>query len=163
MEGCAQRCSQGDASESVSEMKRRKLCHDCGCKEGELHECGCDMERCPFCGHQLITCECCYTALGYAIDRNKPLSGLPKKVYEEGLDAQEAAKWNRILQDKGRVPYIVFPNLCCRCGKLWPEMFRVPDEQWQRYVPIVERHRMLCRECYDDIKCLVDDAEARRQ
>lgn len=139
-------------------MDKHIICHDCGGKEGELHERGCDMERCPFCGGQLITCECSYTVLGYDFDRTKPLSGLPKKVYEEGLDDEKAAEWERILRDKGRVPYLVFPNLCCRCGKLWPEMFHVSDEEWERYVPIAQRRRMLCRECYDEIKCLVAEA-----
>lgn len=36
---------------------RKRICHDCGVKYGELHKSGCDMERCPECGEQLITCE----------------------------------------------------------------------------------------------------------
>lgn len=36
------------------------ICHDCGCKEGELHNFfpNCDMERCPICNGQLLSCNC---------------------------------------------------------------------------------------------------------
>jgi len=27
---------------------------------------------------------------------------------------------------KERVPFILYPNLCAKCGTLWPEMFMVP-------------------------------------
>jgi hypothetical protein len=30
---------------------------------------------------------------------------------------------------KERVPFILYPNLCAKCGTLWPEMFMVPDER----------------------------------
>jgi hypothetical protein len=39
-----------------------------------------------------------------------------------------------ILDDKGRIPFIMYPNLCAKCGTLWPEMFSVPDEEWERYI-----------------------------
>jgi len=136
-------------------MAKKVICHDCGCGEGELHERGCDMERCPFCGHQLISCGCRYKLLGYKYDWNKPLCGLSERIYNEGLDDDQEAKWGRILSEKGRVPYLVFPNMCARCGKLWPEMFHVPDEEWEQYVPLAEQHQMLCQECYDEIKELI--------
>jgi len=54
--------------------------------------------------------------------------------------------------------HIVYPNLYARCGALWPEMFRVPDEEWARYVQPDKRDEMLCRACYDAIKRMIDEA-----
>ena len=138
-------------------MSEEKTCHDCGCKEGELHDLGCDMERCPFCGGQLITCGCRYEAVGYDYDRSKPMSGLPRQVYEKGLNDDENRKFVAFLSSKGRVPYIVWPNMCRRCGALWPDMFSVPDEEWRKYVQISRRACLLCRPCYDTIKQLIDE------
>jgi hypothetical protein len=56
-----------------------------------------------------------------------------------------------------RIPFIVYPNLCARCGMLWPEMFNVPNEEWRRYVEPAMRKEMLCRPCYDRIKQWIDD------
>jgi hypothetical protein len=120
----------------VSDDVKRHQCGDCGVSEGELHELGCDMERCPFCGHQLISCDCCCNLL---------------KVDHELTEEQEE-QWKRLLIDKGRVRFVVYPNMCARCGVLWPEMFEVPDEEWNQYVEIQQRHKMLCKPCYDQIR-----------
>lgn len=134
-----------------------KTCHDCGAKEGQIHEYGCDMEDCPFCGGQLLSCDCSYTNLGFVIDDNLPFSGLPENIYNEGLTDELWDKWVIILEKKGRIPYIVYPNLCVRCGKLWPDMFRLSDEEWKRYVAPRHRDEMLCLECYNHIKHLIDE------
>ncbi len=60
--------------------------------------------------------------------------------------------------EKPRVPYILYPNLCARCGILWPEMFHVSTTEWNKYVMICERDKMLCRVCYDWIKVAIDAA-----
>jgi len=57
-----------------------------------------------------------------------------------------------------RVPFIQYPNMCAKCGKLWPEMFSVPDEEWERYVEKGERDKMICRSCYDQIKTWIDSS-----
>ena len=100
------------------DLERHK-CGDCGVSEGELHELGCDMECCPFCGHQLISCDCCYDLLN--ID-NAPGT----QAYEHGLTQKQGEEWGRLLNNKGRVPFVVYPNMCARCGVLWPEMFLSP-------------------------------------
>lgn len=94
--------------------------------------------------------------LGYAYENAAPFSGLPPKVYDEGLSEAEEAAWFAKLVAKGRIPYIRWPNLCARCGVKWPEMFRVSDEEWARYIEPAERNKMLCRPCWDEIVALID-------
>jgi hypothetical protein len=60
------------------------------------------------------------------------------------------------LEMKGRIPYIMYPNLCAKCGVLWPEMFNVPNEEWELYVEPAMRKKMLCRSCYRQIKDWID-------
>ena len=127
-----------------------KTCHDCGVKEGQIHELGCDMERCPFCSYQLISCNCCYEQLG--IDCSEGTD-----VYYNGLNEQQEIQWEQTrLAIKGRVPYIVYPNICVRCGELWPEMFYVSDEEWKKYIQLDQQREMLCFKCYTEIKDLID-------
>lgn len=136
----------------------KTICHDCGVEEGKFHQPGCDMERCPFCGHQLISCNCCYELLGlYDPQRYDDTTGfIPPEIYENGLSEEQEKIWDAILEAKGKVPYIVFPNICGRCGKLWPDFFRVSDEEWKKYIPIDSRELIICRTCYDEIKGLID-------
>ena len=138
-------------------------CHDCNCREGEFHLPGCDMERCPFCGGQLISCDCCYTQLGFTLDQSDPYYGLPKEVYEKGLAGMPglSEKWEEILQKKGLIPYIYYPVLCARCGLPPVDFFRVPDAEWNHYIEPNHRDKVLCQECYDKIKNLIDSVKAR--
>lgn len=57
-----------------------------------------------------------------------------------------------MLEAKGRVPFIEWPNLCSYCGKLWPELFNVPDAEWNRYIQLNKQHAVVCRDCYVLIK-----------
>lgn len=123
-------------------------CHDCGCREGEIHEFGCDVERCPFCGGQLITCNCCYEILG--IDPSK------EPVYSQGLSEEDFGLWFALLERRRRIPFIEYPNICVKCGKLWPEMFNVSDEEWEKYIEPNMRDEMVCRSCFDYIKKVID-------
>ena len=129
--------------------KAKHKCHDCGVYEGHFHKPGCDMERCPFCGGQLISCDCCYKILGIDVSPGT-------WAYSHGLTKQQQREWDVKLKAKGLVPYIVFPNMCGRCGKLWPDMFHVDDAVWERYVPIRERDKMLCLSCIQEIVTLID-------
>ena len=112
---------------------QRETCHDCDVDEGQLHLPGCDMERCPFCGGQLISC------------------GRVRNEHELETKLEREAKQ--------RVPFVLYPNLCARCGVLWPEMFKVPDAEWEHYVEPRMRREMLCEACYRQIKAWVDEAE----
>ena len=135
-------------------------CHDCGVKEGRLHRGDCDNEICPFCGGQLMTCNCCYSLLLLDLlhyDRYGPKTHyLPPKGYKEGLSLGQQQQWDNILYKKGRIPFIVYPNICVRCGELWPEMFRVPDDEWEHYIELGHQQDMLCLKCYNEIKTLID-------
>lgn len=108
----------------------RLLCHDCGANEGELHQFGCDMERCPFCGGQLISCECC--------------------------ERFSREKFIKVLKTRGknRIPWVQIPTFCGLCGLGWPQMFNVPDEEWDKFVIPELQGEGLCRPCYDKMKTL---------
>ena len=92
---------------SKGKMIRRTTCGDCGVKEGQLHFLGCDMEVCPFCSDQLLSCGCVYRKL-----KTSPGSGFTD---------EQLKRWEKLLNDKGRIPFIRYPILCAKCGTLWPE------------------------------------------
>src|SRR5574342_1015207 len=153
-------------------LPKRATCGDCGVHEGQIHQDGCDMERCAFCGHQRISCDCALRhfypnmkGLGELFANGVPdlagprmweQMGIPQHVYEKGFDAAQEAEWSAIEAAKGRVPFILYPNICRRCGELWPDMFKVPDELWERYVQLSERHEMLCAGCYSQVKGYIE-------
>jgi hypothetical protein len=110
-----------------------------------------DREHAKSCTLADWTCETC------AALEAKGTNGLPASVYFDGLHDEQAAEWDRRLAEKGRVPWIQYPTICCRCGKLWPQMFRVPDEEWEKYVEPEMRGRLLCAECYGWIKRAIDE------
>ena len=140
----------------------------CGACEGQIHAPGCDMEMCPFCGGQLMSCGCIYRKFYADVYDPKtwnhekkcfeghPTNGLPEDVYKDGPPGEVLEKWKLLLEEKGLIPYIRYPNICCHCGLLGPSMFFVPDEEWNKYVEPAMREKMLCRACYDWIKNQID-------
>ena len=139
----------------------KPICHDCGVEEGQYHLLGCDMERCPFCGGQLISCDCPYKLLGLfnKSKYGKDTAFLPPAIYANGLTREQEARWEAMLNKKGRAPFIEYPIVCAKCGKLWPDLFMVPDAEWKHYIQIDQRREVLCRECYTYIKELIDQLE----
>lgn len=149
---------------------KRHSCGDCGVLEGQLHQRGCDMEICPFCLGKLITCDCAYEhfypdfeprlvhnleteyeeALKAGFPHVHPTWGLPKEVYENGLPEEQAQKWDSMLEEKGRIPCIIIPNLCARCGMTWPDLFMAED--WKEVIPANLQREVLCYECYEIVK-----------
>ena len=139
------------------EEPERGTCHDCRVMEGELHQHGCDMERCPFCGGQLISCPCAYwEMLKIKVNYYHPTHGLPIDIFANGLSDDLAEEWERVLDRRGRIPYIKYPFHCGRCGEQYPQMFNVPDKEWNFYIQEDMQHRVICRPCYDLIKSWID-------
>ncbi|HZQ06541.1 MAG TPA: hypothetical protein VFD70_08170 [Anaerolineae bacterium] len=141
--------------------RARAVCGDCGVREGELHILGCDMEDCPFCGQQLITCDCCYEQLGLfdTATYDESTASLPSEVYHHGLTTKQAKKWEAMLNAKGRIPFILYPVICSKCGALWPAFFMVSDEEWAYYIQPDKRRTVICAECYHYIKQLIDETK----
>lgn len=152
----------------------KAVCGDCGVTEGEIHEYECDMEVCPFCGGQLISCNCDIDEM-----KDEPFSEIFDEDIEAistrlGVSSDEIVKiqkalldvhyesWQNVLEKKGRVPFIEYPIICARCGVLWPHFFKVPDDEWEHYIQPDERSSILCRECYNEIKALIDNAQGDR-
>ena len=138
----------------ITDGRSLAACSSCDVNEGQLHEIFCEYEHCPFCGGQLASCECSYENLGLR-DESKyteKTSFLPLKIYENGLPEELENKWCEILEEKGRVPFIEYPNVCAKCGALSPEFFMVSDEEWQKYIELDMRRSILCKTCYAYIK-----------
>jgi len=95
--------------------------------------------------------------LGFNYDWNLPQRGLPVDIYENGLTLELCDKWDTILREKGLIPYIQYPVLCVKCGKLWPELFHVPDEEWEYYIEPAKQSKVICWDCYCEIKQLIDE------
>lgn len=94
--------------------------------------------------------------MGYNFDESKQFCGLPENIYEHGLTDEQYKKWLCILEKKGRIPFILYPLICARCGKLWPEFFKVSDKEWEKHIQRDKRNSILCKDCYNDIKQLID-------
>lgn len=124
-------------------------CHDCGVVEGAIHQLGCDNEDCPWCGHQLISCGCVYEKLEIDVSPGT-------WAYSNGLRKSQYKKWESLLNEAGRIPFILYPNLCAGCGELWPDMFMVPDVEWEHYIQPDKRDEMLCYTCYQHIQEVID-------
>ncbi len=139
------------------------ICHDCGVKEGQIHKFGCDMERCPFCGMQLITCDCKYEKLGYKFDPQKENCGLPKAVYEKGLPKKQQDQWIKMLEEKGRKPYIEYPIRCARCGMAWPPFFPMPPEDRMMLLGPEMQGYTLCQGCYKEIKAIIEKNSGKKK
>jgi hypothetical protein len=143
--------------------KDEKTCPYCGIKEGELHHHGCGSEVCPFCAGQLVSCDCVYDLLDIFDEKKytEETDFLPPDIYNDGITREMAAKWIELLNKKGRIPYIIWPNICRKCGELWPQMFKVSDEEWEKYISPRFQDSMVCKSCYDEIKRKIDVAEKR--
>ena len=132
----------------------RPCCPDCETPEGALHALFCSRERCPFCGFQLASCACKYDVLTLTEEERKAV----EEYIDDSVEPLRGVmqRWEDALNRKGRVPFIEYPNVCARCGVLWPEFFRVPDGEWERYIQIDMRNQVICRPCFDEIKRLID-------
>jgi len=53
-----------------------------------------------------------------------------------------------------RIPYIQPLVNCGVCGTIYPDFFKVPDEEWYRYVIPPLQEEVLCIDCYQQMKKL---------
>jgi hypothetical protein len=60
-----------------------------------------------------------------------------------------------------KMPFIEYPNICIKCGKLHPELFMVEDEEWEHYISPDVQNEVICWDCYQKIKRLIDKAEGK--
>ena len=130
----------------------KKVCNHCGVKEGEIHEYGCDSEKCPFCGFQLLSCDCIYEHLNLDLD--------DEIIDKEGPTNEHIKQWIRILDEKGRVPFIYYPTICVKCGKINPTFFQVDTEEWKRYIEPQMQDKIICKDCFEWIKEQITAAKA---
>ncbi|HEV2664228.1 MAG TPA: hypothetical protein VG324_04920, partial [Blastocatellia bacterium] len=86
-------------------------------------------------------------------------SYLHPETYEKGLTEEQEKQWEDLLHQKGRIPFILYPQLCAKCGRQWPEFFMAPDEEWARYIQPDKQGEIICRECYDFIREAIDSAK----
>ncbi len=105
-------------------MTQRASCPDCGTFEGELHL------HFPYCDQE--QCPWCLTQLLSCPHHNQ----------------QQA------VRRKGRIRFVLFPQLCARCGVQWPDFFMVPDRTWKKVVPRTHWEAILCRACFDALATL---------
>lgn len=120
----------------------------CGAKEGNYHIIGCEYESCPFCGEQLAYCDCSLKKLG--------VECLASYKQQGGLTTTQRRKWLQILNKKGRIPWIHYPQFCSRCGEPWVDFFMVSNKEWEKYIEPDHRNDIICESCYKIIKNLID-------
>lgn len=60
-------------------------------------------------------------------------------------------KWVEMGRFK-RIPYIQPLVNCAVCGELFPDFFKVTDEEWDKYVIPSLKHEVLCEDCYEAMK-----------
>ena len=131
---------------------------ECGAEEGQLHKLGCRWEYCPFCESQFVEgCDCPYDLLGLKSRLHSPMfDHLPQDTYERGLSPDHEDRWFKLCEAKGRIPYIYTPQLCARCGIQWPKLFMVQDSVWSYYTGPGLCDKLLCEECFREIRTAVD-------
>jgi len=56
-----------------------------------------------------------------------------------------------------RIPHIQPISNCAVCGVLFPVLFKVPDSEWDKFVPPPLKDEWVCRQCYDKLKMMFPD------
>jgi hypothetical protein len=136
---------------------------ECGVQEGQLHEWDCRRELCSFCGGtEEGACECRYDYLGLRCRQNPAdFSYLSETVWRDGLTDEQQRLWRKRWEDRGRLPYVYAPQMCGRCGTLWPEFFMVQDTAWEYYAGPLLRSALLCEPCFTTLRENIDRHHVR--
>ena len=138
------------------DYSKKDECHDCGVLEGEIHWFGCDMETCPWCGGQLLGCPCVGKQLKLHKDDTDWIHHIMTK-FPSRHNSEEWLRFSKIMDDKGRIPYIILPSHCVRCGVAWPDHFKLSDDEWKSYMGDHEQKRIICLDCWRMLKGWVDE------
>ena len=140
----------------------KRVC-ECGSSEGQFHRFGCRFEQCPFCEATVGEgCGCEYDLLGLRSSANSPEEAeLSREVYQGGLSPEQEAAWLKILEARGRIPFVDAPQMCGRCGELWPDFFMVQDAAWEYYAGPRLRDAVLCEQCFEEVRRAVDKHQPR--
>jgi ferredoxin len=64
--------------------------------------------------------------------------------------------YDRIKRDTEQHVAVVFPVVCAKCGRQWPEPFTVPGEEWAHYIQLAKEHETVCGRCYAFIKQVIN-------
>jgi hypothetical protein len=89
------------------------------------------------------------------------MSYLSEAVYRNGVTREQETLWRARCEERGRLPYVYGPQMCGRCGSLWPELFVVPDAAWEWYAGPSLRSAMLCEPCFTSLRENIDRHQAR--
>src|SRR5689334_14769941 len=127
---------------------------ECGAEEGQFHEWGCRWELCSFCASmESGGCECRYDHLGLRRRQNPAdFEYLSEVAWKSGLTDEQETQWRKRCEDRGRLPYVYAPQMCGRCGTLWPEFFVVQDTAWEYYAGPLLRSSLLCEPCFTALR-----------
>ena len=139
-----------------------RMC-ECEAEEGQLHNWPCRREYCPFCNLAFTNgCDCVYMLLGLQSRKNSPeCSHLTEEVYSEGLTDEQDEEWFKLCTNRGRIPFVYTPQMCSRCGCLWPEFFMVQDIVWFYYTTPELKDTLLCFDCFQYIRQRIDSFNSR--
>jgi len=72
------------------------------------------------------------------------------KLHRDGCDLASTGEAGR------RLPYIAYSTFCAKCGAQEPPLFKVPDEVWAYYIEPEARGYVICRQCFDYIRQVID-------
>jgi hypothetical protein len=136
---------------------------ECGAEEGQLHEWGCRFELCCFCANtESGSCACKYDQLGLRRRENPAdFEYLSESVWTDGLTDEQDELWRKRCEERGRLPYVYAPQMCGRCGVLWPDMFIVQDAAWEYYAGPALRSALLCELCFTQLRENLDRHQVR--
>src|SRR5262249_14345157 len=69
--------------------------------------------------------------------------------------------FRRNLPRKRRAPFILWPNVCARCGTVMQSDYGFTDEDWDFYIEPAQRANVVCPDCFELIRAWTNERSAR--